>query len=260
MLRQVSSRNFLGHPNASTLINLRENDGSTALHYVVREGNLDATRLLLCYGADPNAEDHKQLTPLHRSVIVHFGWPSDMSAKIARLFLIYEADVDAKDGEGKTPLYWAIDTDCVDMAKSLLAWGANDSIIEGFVNHTVEVRQFMRSFACKDIKSQRQFPASPPQCSAKAKPLCEVARIAVTLSWSPEPSVTVAPSDFSHCISTSYWTVHELLYKASKKKKFFKGGAKLLCQIRVFVQNLQEREYEVSEDDILTWVHIPGNN
>jgi ankyrin repeat protein len=47
------------------VLNSRDADGNTALHVAVASGQFDATRVLLDFGADPNADNDCGETPLH---------------------------------------------------------------------------------------------------------------------------------------------------------------------------------------------------
>ena len=46
-------------------INAADATGNTALHIAVSKKNLEATRLLLCLGADPNIRNNHDDTPRH---------------------------------------------------------------------------------------------------------------------------------------------------------------------------------------------------
>ncbi len=71
--------------------------GINALHYAVDNEKVNAVRVLLENGADPNLKDKDGLTTLHYAVLVE-------NRKIIELLLEKNADVDAKDNEGETPM------------------------------------------------------------------------------------------------------------------------------------------------------------
>ncbi len=63
-------------------------------------GDYNKVRLALNFGADLDAKDNQNWTPLHRA-----SWNNHI--EIARLLIDKGADVEAKNNKGLTPLYWA---------------------------------------------------------------------------------------------------------------------------------------------------------
>jgi ankyrin repeat protein len=49
------------------LVNVKDEDGYTPLHFAVYKDNIEIVRLLLDFKADPNAQDEDGCTPLHFS-------------------------------------------------------------------------------------------------------------------------------------------------------------------------------------------------
>ncbi len=84
-----------GDPNA------QDEKSRTPLHRAIEFGNGDAGRLLTEGGTDIHMRDEEGATPLH--LAAEFG-----RADYAQLLLERGADVNAKDREGATPLYWAV--------------------------------------------------------------------------------------------------------------------------------------------------------
>ena len=83
--------------------NLKNIHGQVPLHlvsqqYFAKEGNANATRLLLQQGTDVNTRDKQQATPLH---FASFGGYFE----IALALLDHGADVNARNADGRTPLH-----------------------------------------------------------------------------------------------------------------------------------------------------------
>jgi ankyrin repeat protein len=101
-------------------------DEASALHYAVKEGNLESVKLLLAAGLDPNAADDRGQTPLHIAVSLsvikpqldadlrHLNGRGDPPqqetyhfADLVAVLLENDASVSFADRSGKTPLDWA---------------------------------------------------------------------------------------------------------------------------------------------------------
>ena len=76
--------------------------GMTALLYASREGRLEAVRLLLAAGANPEVGEADDVRPLVMAL-------TNNQLAVARLLIDAGADVDAADWYGRTPLWSAID-------------------------------------------------------------------------------------------------------------------------------------------------------
>ncbi|KAI0263243.1 ankyrin repeat-containing domain protein [Gloeopeniophorella convolvens] len=74
----------------------RDSKGHTALQWAVYQGDEVSTRILLKFGADPNAVDDDRLTVLHWAVVRG-------NKNCIRQLLEKSADVRVRDAEGRTP-------------------------------------------------------------------------------------------------------------------------------------------------------------
>ena len=85
----------------ATLVNARDKDGSTPLHYATWKGHQAVVALLLKAGAEVNAANHNEhwgTTPLHAAAHAN-------QAAIASMLIEHGADLNAKDMSGHTPLH-----------------------------------------------------------------------------------------------------------------------------------------------------------
>jgi ankyrin repeat protein len=73
---------------------------------------------LLNRGADVNASDSRDRTPLHFAAFKRY-------AEIASLLLKHGADVNARDDAGDTPLHYAARSGCPSLVKLLLKYGGD---------------------------------------------------------------------------------------------------------------------------------------
>ncbi|MGH9723293.1 MAG: ankyrin repeat domain-containing protein [Bryobacteraceae bacterium] len=80
----------------AAILKAKDQGGSTALHHAAGFGTLSTMKLLIDKGADVNAKNDRDSTPLH--------WAVADEAK-TRLLLERGANVNAKQADGRTPLY-----------------------------------------------------------------------------------------------------------------------------------------------------------
>ena len=103
-------RTLLAEFNADP--NIRNRNGNSPLMLVIKVTGPIFTRgehlrLLLDHGADPNAVDNEESTPLTQAILLHSDEKSEGVNTIS-LLLEYGADPDLRDGEGDTPLLSAV--------------------------------------------------------------------------------------------------------------------------------------------------------
>jgi len=80
-------------------------------------GNAEEVNRQLAFGADINAKNNDDLTPLHFAVL-------SGHKDVAELLILHGADVKARDKHGDTPLYFAATMGHLDIARMLIAYGA----------------------------------------------------------------------------------------------------------------------------------------
>ena len=111
-------------------IDVCRDSGMRPLHLVAsrhyKDDHVAIMQLLLDHGANPNARDNNDCTPLHHSswskidgAVLGYGTVED-----TRLLLKYGAIIDSEDKEGNTPLRLALEHDRQDIATCLREHGA----------------------------------------------------------------------------------------------------------------------------------------
>ena len=92
--------------------------GTTPLDRAVAAGFKDIVELLIAKGADVNAKDNWNWTPLHSAVYGH--------RDIVELLITEGANVNASDGAGRTPLWYAKDEGNAEIVELLRKHGAKE--------------------------------------------------------------------------------------------------------------------------------------
>ncbi len=132
--------------------NYIQSDGYTLLHWAAQEGFVKVAKLLVQYGADVNASDDNQMTPLYNSAgrdfkmvktLIELGadvnkhQPNGValhnavsweSTEIVEFLLAHGAKPNIADDEGQTPLFFAASAENLEIAKLLIAHGANKTV------------------------------------------------------------------------------------------------------------------------------------
>ena len=114
-----------GHPD----VNVRSEDGSTALLWAAHWNDLPTAELLVRAGADANAANDFRMTPLSQAC-------TNRSAEFVDLLLKAGANPDTPIGTGETPLMTCARTGGADAVRMLLVHGANVNAKEPTQNQT----------------------------------------------------------------------------------------------------------------------------
>ena len=114
-----------GRPN----VNVRAEDGSTALLWAAHWNDLQTAELLVRAGADANAGNDFRMTPLSQAC-------TNGSAGFVALLLKAGANPDTPIGTGETPLMTCARAGSADAVRMLLAHGANVNANEPNQNQT----------------------------------------------------------------------------------------------------------------------------
>jgi ankyrin repeat protein len=99
------------------LVDARDEDGRTPLHWACRGVHLEVVRFLVDRGADCNAADNNQTVPLH-------SLAARNNAEAIEILLAKGALIDAKEYGGHTALHYAAMYDATDAAALLIEEGA----------------------------------------------------------------------------------------------------------------------------------------
>ncbi|CAG0903674.1 unnamed protein product [Cyprideis torosa] len=107
--------------NNEAEVNVRDEEGRTALHLATRRGDHSTVQVLLSNGADPNIPDSRKQTAL--LLASEYGHHS-----IAKFLLDHEADLNIPDSREQTPLHLASECGHHSLAEVLLSHGADPNI------------------------------------------------------------------------------------------------------------------------------------
>jgi len=143
---------------APKLAQTRGQDGYTPLHKVADRSSdeeaVEMARLLLQNGAEVNARNRFNATPLHLAA-------SQGRAKLCALLIDKGADLNAKANTGRTPLHCAAGDGRLEACQVLLARGADPDIRDGVEMTPLELAEHEKNEEVADLL--RDYMASPKQ-------------------------------------------------------------------------------------------------
>ncbi|KAK4161166.1 hypothetical protein QBC43DRAFT_324222 [Cladorrhinum sp. PSN259] len=247
-------KQLLQLPSASQFRDLLNYRCWSPLHYSAFAGQMAKARLLLQGGLKVNARTNDDLSPL---IVAVRRCPPQTDKDMCRLLLMCGADVNIQDNEGHTPLHIAAAKGYARLVKLLLAWGADESIINK-ENKTAldlipkDMKTLLDPTNVKKTKKRRCDPWKP--LSRRIPP------------WSMDFSLKVAlgrrSRQGSSHVKTYTLPISQFIYRID----YFPDIDTYEDQMEKFYIS-NEVEYDnpkdasnVPTDDIWKWIHIPSNN
>lgn len=104
------------------LVNKRNSENRTLLHYAVYYNNENAAKTLLDMGADVNATDYLKNKPINFV----------KSVKVAKLLIDHGADINARNSDGETALNYAYTCGKGDLPRFLRANGGHKGCVRRY--------------------------------------------------------------------------------------------------------------------------------
>eukprot|EP01088_Endostelium_zonatum_P020745 TRINITY_DN779_c0_g1_i3.p1 TRINITY_DN779_c0_g1~~TRINITY_DN779_c0_g1_i3.p1 ORF type:complete len:1089 (-),score=364.90 TRINITY_DN779_c0_g1_i3:60-3149(-) len=125
------------------ILNLRDVDGSTALHFAMSAGRSDAVKELCRAGVRVNVKESLSgFTPLHLGVMI-----GDYASIAMLLSEGFNVDINAQDARGNTALHYATEKTDVEMIKILSRGSNREHLIfdiknnDGFIPEDLTIRE-----------------------------------------------------------------------------------------------------------------------
>ena len=138
----------------ASIINALDEDGNQPLHLACKQDNRETVKVMLSYGANPNAMNKHKQTPLHTAS--QGGCP-----ELCQLLIEKGAKVNAMDGNGDTALQVTLQKGNLKTAELLLDNGADYKVLNGAgetVLHLLCKGGVDRHELCEDLISRGVSP------------------------------------------------------------------------------------------------------
>jgi len=123
-----------------TNIDIKNKNGCTALSFAVAQAKVQATKVLLDRGADPNIVNEEYHASLHSALKGYFSMGTSYKANYLKIIVLLienlKTSVNKPDREGKTPLHYAVIFGCTKIVKLLLSCQRIDLGIKDRENKT----------------------------------------------------------------------------------------------------------------------------
>jgi ankyrin repeat protein len=203
-------------------VDVKDDDGQTALHFAASKGNEATVKLLLDKGANPDSRTMSSWTPLFyaavegQEAIVKLlleqervvlnsstpeGWtPLSMASlkgheTIVRLLLEKGADFDSRDRFGLTPLFRAVEGGHEAVAKLLLDKGADANPKDKHGRKPTKVDANIYCEGCGTLISHRKAYFQCRICLNSKFHLCELCIDSGTMCLSPDHEMVRHPAE-----------------------------------------------------------------
>ena len=139
-------------------IEVKDNCSNTPLHWAVMGGHTETALALIGWGANKEAKDDQGRTPLHIAVLLGH-------TETALALIGWYANKEAKDDQGRTPLHLAVAQEHTETTLALIEWGANKEVkddqghtplhIAASLGHTDTVNALITAGVYKEAKDNK---------------------------------------------------------------------------------------------------------
>jgi len=114
---------YLPSSQYTLLLDARDREGNTALHWSVLNGAVDAFVALIQAGATVNIANFEGRTPLHLALSLCDSYPMQLCANLVSHLLHHGANPNVGDKSGVTPVHMASEVGCVVLLEALVDEG-----------------------------------------------------------------------------------------------------------------------------------------
>ena len=98
---EIAKNKFKTMNDLKAWVNIKADNGFTALHYAAFRGNIKVIKLLISYGADLNIKNDNGLN------VMHLASQGNQTSAIVYFFEYHGFQLDCTDYANSTPLHWA---------------------------------------------------------------------------------------------------------------------------------------------------------
>ena len=106
-----------------SIINIKDNNGFTPLHYSILNSNINALKIILKFKPNINIKDNNGNNPLHYAIIKN-------NISIVKLLINTDININSRNNNGETPLHIACNYQLFDIVNILLKNKANPNIVD----------------------------------------------------------------------------------------------------------------------------------